>query len=72
MINIVELSRPYKIAKGYEDVNGEPLKCSYCGSKNLKQTEEYCEEHWGVVEFLMICGDCGKRLGYWAYGEWIR
>lgn len=50
--------------------NCEPIKCVYCGSKNLRDDNFYKEEYY-VVEYDKICNCCGKKLGHWAYGSWI-
>lgn len=72
MIEISKLTRSYKIAKGFEDRNGEPKKCMFCNSSNLIRTNEFTEEYFGVVEFTLKCKDCNATLGHWAYGEWLR
>lgn len=56
------------IKDGYISEDGTPLKCS-CGCTDFEQTGEYYEEH-SLVEYSLNCKSCGKRVGYWAYGNW--
>lgn len=61
----------YKKLKDAEYIaeNCEPIKCTYCGSKDLRDDNFY-KEDWYVVEHDKICNRCGKKLGHWAYGSW--
>lgn len=71
MIDIVKLSRSYKISKGYEDPDGTPLICFNCDNKEFINTDEYYEDYM-LVEFTLECKKCHKKLGHWAYGEWLK
>jgi len=50
---------------GPED--GRPIKCSGCGSENIKSTVKDRMEYI-VCEKQYYCADCDKIVGYWAYG----
>ena len=53
----------------YIGENNEPIKCRFCGSKDLEDTDIYKEECY-VVEYNKVCKHCGKKLGCWSYGIW--
>lgn len=62
-----------KINDGYLSKHDlEPIKCEYCDSKNLEDTGFIVEELGTHVttEYKKVCKDCGKEVGYWAYGYW--
>lgn len=56
----------------YED-DGAPKKCPHCGSTNFtSNTIDMLDVLYGqgpVTEFEVVC-ECGKIVGYWAYGYW--
>lgn len=58
------------IEEGYIALDGYPLKCVHCDSKNLKE-EIRDKIDYTVCETEMICLDCGKSTGYWSYGYWM-
>lgn len=62
------------IKNGYwSEKDLEPIKCEYCDSKNLEDTNFLVEElgtHC-VTEFKRVCKDCEKEVGYWSYGQWM-
>lgn len=53
----------------YFEIDGEPKKCVSCKSSNLKTVSTAFEQGF-VAEAVVSCGDCGERLGEWAYGHW--
>lgn len=54
---------------GYVAEDGEPIKCEYCGSRDLEDCDFYKEDLY-VVEYNKRCKQCRKYLGTWAYGKW--
>jgi hypothetical protein len=47
----------------------EPIKCQYCGSKNLyDEITDYMD--YTLMEYDRICGQCDKILGTWVTGHW--
>jgi hypothetical protein len=59
-----------EIHDGYTDATGQPLKCHHCNSvKPYKQLTISIDGGY-VSEYAAICTDCGKEMGYWAYGNW--
>jgi predicted amidophosphoribosyltransferase len=47
---------------------GYPQYCSKCGSGLIKS--HTCNRAgWQVSEMEYICNDCGRRVSYWAYGQ---
>ncbi len=57
------------VRDGYIDGTGKPLKCLFCDSSNLKDTN-YIKSNYGIEEYDVVCKDCGKVVGHWAYGNW--
>lgn len=51
----------------YVSAEFEPLKCPYCESNKTICSNNYVEA-WILCEYQVDCKDCGKKLGYWAYG----
>lgn len=60
----------WKMAKGYIDDEGYPIKCQYCGCKSKIDTETVDTINGFTCEEKAICKNCGKEIGYWAYGSW--
>ena len=56
------------IEGGLVSVEGEPLKCHACGSRDLKDHAGYEEGH--VVHISRDCAECGAACGSWDYGSW--
>lgn len=52
-----------QIDDGYIQEDGYPLKCQFCDSTNL-------DWKCNLEEKEVKCHDCGKLVGYWAYGNW--
>ena len=57
------------IKLGYIDIDGTPLKCFECGSKELEDLNYDYIEHT-ICEYDCKCKNCGQQLGHWAYGYW--
>lgn len=57
------------IAEGYMREDGTPLKCQHCDSKKLKDTKIIIDES-RVLEYQVVCEECRREVGYWAYGYW--
>lgn len=63
------------IAKGYFNIDLEPIKCTKCKSTKLKNTEDKTWiDRYGrlVFEHDKICKCCGEILGRWSNGLWLR
>jgi hypothetical protein len=58
-----------QIKDGYINERLEPLKCPMCESDNLRTNNEEFE-NGGIIEYDSECGDCGHKVGHWAYGSW--
>jgi 5-methylcytosine-specific restriction endonuclease McrA len=55
---------------GYIDKEGAPLKCQYCGSKDLNTRTFYGDGN-GILEGMIVdCKNCNKNVGNWDYGHW--
>lgn len=67
--NIIERVINMRIEQGFIDEHLRPLKCRLCKSKNVKDFDIYQEGH-GVIEFGVMCSDCGAHLGHWNCGKW--
>lgn len=58
--------------KGGIVMDNLPLECD-CGCKGTEQKNICNEEIDGAlvpVEYYLYCKECGKYLGYFAYGHW--
>ena len=64
-----KLYKKFMMIFGYQSKHGDPLKCIYCKSKNLKDCNYDYLEHY-IAEHDRICEDCGQVVGHWAYGYW--
>lgn len=58
-----------QIENGFLSKELEPLKCFECGSIEMKD-HIFSMDGGYVSEYERRCRDCGKFLGYWAYGNW--
>ncbi len=49
--------------------NGSPKSCPGCGGPRLEDESKAVDG--GVVSEVQVnCGDCGREVGYFAYGHW--
>ena len=54
------------MSKYYDDEH-RPIRCRFCESTNItSKTTGYIEGYACEAEYR--CGDCGEKVGYWAYG----
>lgn len=61
----------WRIQKGYENKDGNPMKCENCGCRKFKRTNEDYINYWGGLalgEYDVECKCCGSIEGHWAYG----
>ena len=56
-------------AGGYIDIKGKPLKCLYCDSIELINTN-VMKSNYGIEEYEVQCSSCKKITGRWGYGNW--
>jgi len=49
--------------------DGAPKRCTRCDSTKLCDEIRSRDEAY-IYEYSVDCGDCGKPLGYFAYGSW--
>ena len=57
------------IVSGYFTDEHEPIKCRFCGSKNLEIPMVF-DDDIGHVEWEKRCKHCKKTLGIYSYGNW--
>ena len=55
--------------EGYIGVDGKPLKCLYCDSKDLIDIN-IMKANYGIEEYEVQCNNCKNITGRWAYGYW--
>lgn len=46
------------------------MKCNICDSEQVKRINIVRDEI-GVVEYDVVCVECGAFIGHWAYGNFI-
>jgi hypothetical protein len=61
-----ELKRLYK--QGYINIDGKPIICYNCDCIDFNYKEYYME--YILMEYEVICRNCNKIVGHWAYGYW--
>lgn len=69
MIDPIFVDYKRLLDNGFITKDCEPIRCTFCGSKDLRYDNHYKEE-WYVVAYDSICNNCGKKLGHWEYGVW--
>ena len=62
------------VSSGYVDYEGQPVKCRYCGSENLKDCNEeigrYDIPEGCLCAYDVCCEECGEVVAHCAYGKW--
>ena len=58
------------ISSGYWSENLTPIKCK-CGSTKIEDKNQYYENHF-IVEYQVVCSDCGMVLGHMVIGEYYK
>ncbi len=53
--------------KHYND-NNEPLHCMFCESSDISNVTVSIDAGH-ISEYKVICNNCNKEIGYWAYGS---
>jgi len=56
------------IRRFYYRADGKPIKCEYCGSKDIDCFAQVRVENTNCEEEY-FCADCRRGAGYWAYGN---
>jgi hypothetical protein len=51
----------------FYDKDGNPKKCMYCGSSDIK-SEIKEQINYTPCEISYTCKYCEKEIAYWAYG----
>jgi hypothetical protein len=66
---IIDELKKIQIEQGYIKLDGTPIKCTNCESKNIGiRNEQYIANN--LCEYEEYCKDCNTILGYWGYGSW--
>lgn len=67
--SIIERVVNMRIEQGFIDEDFRPIMCRLCKSKNTKDFNIYVESGM-VIEYGVMCDDCGAHLGHCYCGKW--
>lgn len=59
------------VRKGYIENDLTPIKCHFCNSEHLKDSNRISLDGWrDTLEYDRECLECEKVVGHWSYGHW--
>ena len=72
--DIDDLALGLEVCSKKSNYEGQPVKCRYCGSENLKDCNEeiggYNIPEGCLCEYDVCCEECGEVVAHYAYGKW--
>jgi transposase-like protein len=71
-INKIYIDIKIKQLLGYIGKDFEPKKCPQCKCKKIITYKTFLDDQGRVDEYWVKCSRCGKHLGVWAYGSWVK